>query len=353
MRKRIFPQLDGLRAVAALMVVIHHFWPESARWDTTGGRLGVDIFFVLSGYLITRTLLNAQAVSPEGRSMTLKKFYARRIRRIFPVYYVTLALAATIPSERTIALLWHAAFLSNLLFILKGRFVGAGGHLWALAVEQHFYLFWPWLVLFIPRKFLGSAATAMIGIGLLFRIIGGLRDWTPVTMYVMTPGAFEALGAGAWMAAWMERREDAPERLGWWISAVGLAGLAFWGLRVGTSGTTVGPVCSLLFTELSRALMLTWLIAQAVWGIPGWIGRMLESIPARAIGRWSYAIYLSHNFFFAMMKARPRHLPGLSIHDSQALLALAVTLIWSAACYHLLEKPLLARPPVQRDMIPA
>src|SRR5208282_504948 len=121
MKKRIFPQLDGLRAVAALMVVIHHYWPESARWDTTGGRLGGDIFFVLSGYLITRTLMNAQVVRPEGRSSILKKFYTRRIRRIFPVYYVTLALAATIPAERTMALLWHATFLSNLLFILKGR----------------------------------------------------------------------------------------------------------------------------------------------------------------------------------------------------------------------------------------
>jgi peptidoglycan/LPS O-acetylase OafA/YrhL len=353
MKKRIFPQLDGLRAVAALMVVIHHYWPGSARWDTTGGRLGVDIFFVLSGYLITRTLLNANAIWPEGRSMTLKKFYTRRIRRIFPVYYVTLALAATIPSQRTIALLWHAAFLSNLLFILKGRFVGAGGHLWALAVEQHFYLFWPLAVLWIPRRKLSSAALLMIGTGLLFRMIGGLREWSNVTMYVMTPGAFEALGAGAWLAVWMERREDAPERLGRWTSAVGLAGLVLWGLRIGTVDTAVGPVCSLLFTELSRSLMLTWVIAQAVWGIPGWIGGMLESAPARALGRWSYAIYLCHNFFFAMFKARPRHLPGLSIHDSQAVLALAVTLIWSAACYHLLEKPVLTPTPVQRDMIPA
>ena len=344
MKKRIFPQLDGLRAVAALAVVIHHFWPGSMCWDRTGGRLAVDLFFVLSGYLITRTLLHSRLETPQKPGTILKRFYLRRAWRLFPVYYVTLAIACLIPAERAVSMMWHAAFLSNAYFILRGHYVGAGGHLWALAVEQHFYLFWPLVALWIPRKYLSSAAVAMIGTGLLFRLIGGLRGWSAITLDVMTPAAFEALGAGALLACWMETHEETPERCGCWISTVGLVGVLFWGLHLGTVGTIAGRRSWFMLTEMSRSFILTWVIAQAVWGIPGWIGRVLESVPARALGRWSYAIYLSHNFIFAMFKARPHHVLGLSVHDSQAVLALLVTLTWSMACYHWLEKPLANYP---------
>jgi peptidoglycan/LPS O-acetylase OafA/YrhL len=176
-------------------------------------------------------------------------------------------------------------------------------------------------------------AGLLIAAGLGVRLIGMVHGWSTLTLDVMTPSAFETLGAGAWLAGWMESREDLPERLGSYMNVALAAGLALY-------------ACPPLFTELRRALLLTWLVAQAVWGIPGWIGQALESVPARALGRWSYAIYLSHNYFFAMFKARPHHLAGLSVYDSQAVMAFAATLAWSMACYHLLEKP-LARPQPQ------
>lgn len=338
-KKQIFPQLDGLRAIAALAVVVHHFWPGSVRWDLSGGRLAVDFFFVLSGYLITRTLLRSRLQTPRDPLAILKRFHLRRIVRIFPVYYLTLAIACLIPSERTVSMMWHAVFLSNVYFILRGHYVGADGHLWALAVEQHFYLLWPLVVLWVPRSRVFAAAWGMIALGILTHWIAGIVGWSDLVIDVSTPSAFGALGVGACLTCWMEGREAVPDRFGMWISAVGLAGACFWGIDL-----MGGHWCRLLFTEFSRSLLLVWIVAQAVWGIPGWIGTFLESFPARELGRWSYAIYLSHNFIFAMFKARPHHVFGLSMYDSQAVLALAVTLAWSAACYYLLEKPIANYP---------
>jgi peptidoglycan/LPS O-acetylase OafA/YrhL len=341
LNKKIFPQLDGLRGLAAMIVLIHHYWPGSVRWELSRGRIGVDIFFVLSGFLITRTLMRAIQKYPGEPAHVLKYFYIRRFYRLIPVYYVTLMLIFMIPADRTVFLFWHVAFLSNIYFVLQGHFIGASGHLWALSVEQHFYLFWPFVLILTPGKHLAKASAVMIGAGLLFRFIAGIAGVSDLAINILTPTAFETLGAGALLAVWMQGREDAPERLGRWISMLGIFGAAAWTLQAVVAKTPSGPWFHLMLIEFSRGLVLAWVVAQAVWGIPGCIGVFLESAPARAIGRWSYGIFLSHNFFMAIFCARPHHLPLLSLHGSQVALALAATFAWSFACYHLLEKPLL------------
>src|SRR5262249_53574073 len=161
-------------------------------------------------YLITRSLLRAQDRTPNDRSSLVRDFFKRRVLRIVPVFYVTLLLSLTLRHQRTPDIVWHFAFLSNVDFILKGTFVGANAHLWALAVEQHFYLFWPFVVLFIPRAFLSRAASAMIGTGLAFHALAIARGWSYLTFDVMTLAAFEALGCGALLACWMQDHEEVP-----------------------------------------------------------------------------------------------------------------------------------------------
>jgi peptidoglycan/LPS O-acetylase OafA/YrhL len=342
--KRYFPQLDGLRVLAAATILIHHYWPASVRIDWSKGRLGVDLFFAMSGYLITRSLLRRRETSPQAPLSAFKAFQQNRLVRIFPLYYVTLLLAASMPSERHLSLLWHFAFLSNIYFVLQQRFVGAGGHLWALAIEQQFYLFWPLVVLWIARRRMAQAAIAMVAVGVLFRLLGWFQGWSSLTTSVLTPTAFESLGCGAWLATWMETREDRPERAHPVISAIGIVGLLLWLPElIWAEESTPGYVVHLLLTELSRAFLLTWLIAQSVWGIPGWIGSLLQSAPARLLGAWSYGIYLSHNFFLGIYRRVPHHVGSLSLYDSQASLALLTTVAWSAALYYLMERPLNER----------
>ncbi len=146
------PQLDGLRAIAVMAVVFQHFAPSGWSKVIPWGGLGVTLFFVLSGYLITGILLKGR----EEPGM-LRHFYIRRALRIFPVYYATLLIAAllAIPPVRE-TFWWHAFYLSNVLFALKNSYFGAVSPFWSLAVEQHFYLIWPWVVLFVPRKRLGD-----------------------------------------------------------------------------------------------------------------------------------------------------------------------------------------------------
>src|ERR1035437_7461 len=113
-----YPQLDGLRGLAALVVLAHHYWPGSALWDPTGGRIGVDFFFVLSGFLITRSLVRDRAEAPGNPWPRLLRFYVRRVRRIIPLFYTTLALGALLRWDRIrVSLPWHLSFLSNVYFI--------------------------------------------------------------------------------------------------------------------------------------------------------------------------------------------------------------------------------------------
>ena len=336
MKRQHFPQLDGLRGAAALMILAHHYWPGRDFWDPTGGRIGVDFFFVLSGFLITRSLLLDRQLTEESRWTLLKRFYVRRATRILPLFYVTCAIAVWRGWMKPVnGLYWHLSFLSNVYFIKEGRFVGAAGHLWAVAVEQHFYLFWPLILLFLPKRFLRAASLAMMGTGVLFRAAAGCLGWSKLTIDLLTPGAFEALGAGSFLAC----SEGAGLLLG-------LTGLILAAVRIACHSASGGDWLSLTGTELFRSLLLAWLIASGIRGIPGWIGRCLGSTPARALGHWSFAIYLSHNFILCGIAAEmSNRVPGAII----PFLALGVSLAWSMAAYQFIEKPLCERRHIERE----
>jgi len=309
------------------MILAHHYWPGRDFWDPTEGRIGVDFFFVLSGFLITRSLLLDRQTSQDSPWTLLNRFYVRRAWRILPLFYITCAIAVWRGWMRVnTGLFWHLSFLSNFYFIKEGRFVGAAGHLWAIAVEQHFYLVWPLILLFAPKRFLRAAALAMIGTGVLFRAAVGCLGCSKLTIDLLTPDAFEALGAGSFLAC--------SEQSGFLL---GSTGLILTILRLVCRTTNVGDWFSLTGTELSRSLMLAWLIAAGVRGIRGWIGRGLESAPARALGKWSFAIYLSHNF---VMCGTVATMGRSGLENSIPFIALGLTLAWSMAVYNLIEKPL-------------
>ncbi len=147
-RKDFIPELDGLRGIAVLMVLWVHLPMDSLgetieglRQAVVPGGVGVDLFFVLSGFLITRILLVDRE---QGRS--LRNFLIRRFLRIFPIYYLLLAiLAAWMSWEEIVAC---ATYTSNYLFLFKSR-TSLLEHTWSLAVEEHFYLLWPPVVVFL------------------------------------------------------------------------------------------------------------------------------------------------------------------------------------------------------------
>ncbi|MHC2479153.1 acyltransferase family protein [Rhizobium leguminosarum] len=163
------PQLDGLRAIALLSVFYSHFWQESSNL----GHLGVRFFFVLSGFLITNILLNVKGHDNHTAGITV--FFARRAARIWPPYFLTLGfcwLAAgplRLPMMQE-SLPWHALFLSNIWYATHGSEPWALGHLWTLAVEEQFYLIWPFVILALPSRHFLKLCGALVSCTVLYRV---------------------------------------------------------------------------------------------------------------------------------------------------------------------------------------
>ncbi|MCA9796198.1 MAG: acyltransferase, partial [Candidatus Eremiobacteraeota bacterium] len=165
---RYLPQLDGLRALAVAFVLWHHL--SRGLWTTAWlawGWFGVRLFFVLSGFLITRILVRErERVLAEEitRKEALVNFYARRSLRIFPVYYTYVLIDTIIRMvvfhQDCPALGWYLVYVQN--FGFAAGLPAVNLHLWTLAVEEQFYWFWPLVVLFLPARHLKRAIVAMI-----------------------------------------------------------------------------------------------------------------------------------------------------------------------------------------------
>jgi peptidoglycan/LPS O-acetylase OafA/YrhL len=270
------PALDGLRAIAAIVVIVHHTQgPELAKANLGG--LGVWLFFVLSGFLITGILLDAREKA--GLLANLGIFYARRSLRIFPLYYlVLLAVALTVPSIWA-GLPWHAAYLSNLYFPLRHDW-DTGSHLWSLAVEEQFYLVWPLLVLSLPRRALLPLFIASAAVGPICRY--ALRG-NEFAAYMLLPCNLDCLCMGA-VLAWVARHGD--------MRRFSLACLAGGAPLLAYSFTIYGRPEHGAVQAIGAALTFTWAVATCA------TKRIapLEWPPVLYLGKISYGLYLWHGF---------------------------------------------------------
>jgi peptidoglycan/LPS O-acetylase OafA/YrhL len=192
-------------ALSVTAVLIDHFWPTCILDFVDLGHIGVRLFFVLSGYLITGILLRFRSSIEARRSdaaTALRRFYIRRFLRIFPPYYALLALMVVtkLPGVRN-TLWWHTGYASNFLFALQGSWTPwVTSHFWSLAVEEQFYLVWPFLILLVPRSRLVAVVIAIIVSSPLFRLIALLAGANDVALYVATPSSLDALGLGSLLA---------------------------------------------------------------------------------------------------------------------------------------------------------
>lgn len=210
------PALDGVRGLAILLVILHHGISVDRlnRFDTwiynlaDSAWVGVDLFFVLSGFLITGILLDARASRGYFRN-----FYARRILRIFPLYYLALLLlfwvyrplvASGDQSLRHLSdeQVWYWAYLSNFLVAGTGRWPEAAPfiHFWSLAVEEQFYLVWPAIVFLLKPRHLKSACLACIFGAFTLRLLLVFSGASPISIYVSTACRIDALALGALVA---------------------------------------------------------------------------------------------------------------------------------------------------------
>jgi peptidoglycan/LPS O-acetylase OafA/YrhL len=272
---RHFPALDGVRGVAILMVIAHH----AALFDS--GWIGVDLFFVLSGYLITGILVGARADPHYFRN-----FWMRRALRILPACAAFLAVLLVISpwllGERLPAhQIWLWLFAANLTIARHGfsAVPPYTAHLWSLAVEEQFYLIWPFVVLACSVRTLRRVCVAGIVLALAFRVLLHLHN-TGLAIYVLMPTRMDALLVGGWLAITPVSRRTAGLVGGaaGMLTVVILAGHEAHSRLVETIGYTAiavtGGALVSLATQDERVI------------------RVLSWRPFRTAGKYSYAAYL-------------------------------------------------------------
>jgi len=309
------PALDGVRGLAILAVLLFHFvaprdpkGPIDAAitWLFSYGALGVDLFFVLSGFLITGILYDSRADPSYFRN-----FYMRRVLRIFPLYYGVLVIVffvvPAIPAlhgSEIAGLRSHQAWAwlygVNIYLAIHGGWVLSYiEHFWSLAIEEQFYLAWPlvvWLLAANPRLFLTfSLAAAIASFG--GRIIASLSGASPIVMTVLTPFQLDALAIGGFLAVYLRQPDgEAGARriiVPMTLSGIGLLLLQFGVRQFSEYGNAVESLRSGAFHLLLAALLLKALCAptSSVWS------RFFRSSPMIVLGKYSYGLYVYHHFF--------------------------------------------------------
>jgi polysaccharide chain length determinant protein (PEP-CTERM system associated) len=309
------PALDGVRGLAVLAVLSFHFVAQTTATSAAEaaavavfsyGLLGVELFFVLSGFLITGILYDSRAEPGYYRT-----FYMRRVLRIFPLYYAVLAvvflvlplLPALHGSE--IARLrehqaWAWLYAVNVYLALQGAWsLSYLQHLWSLAVEEHFYLLWPVVVRLLggrPRALLGACLGLALG-AFASRTAAALLGANAVATAVLTPFHADALCLGAFFAVWLRQPggEAAVRRV---LRPLGLAAAAWLAAdltwqRLGAPGLELARAArGGLFRLGCTLLLLAVLLAPP----SSWLGRGFRSRPLAALGQHSYGIYVYHHF---------------------------------------------------------
>ena len=366
-RLRRVPGIDGLRGVAVLAVVLYHFFGTIMP----GGFLGVDVFFVLSGFLITSLLVREYAVT--GR-VNLKKFWLRRVRRILPAALVVLmvvtAVAGTVGGDPAVGL--PSQFLGTLFFAnnwvqiaeSQSYFADSGvqvfAHYWSLAVEEQFYLIWPllfivvmWLARRARRRNLPVAVTLVLALcSAAWMAVSYRPDADPTRVYYGTDTHAFGLLIGVALALWLTSHAGAPEADSWPPSRslslsqrrIGVAGaIAFLGVCVlfAVMPDTQAVTCrgGMLVASLLTAVALFAVIRES-----GPLSLLMRVGLLRWLGERSFSLYLWHwpvmILVTEIMRRMSHEGAGAQSQWTPGLMALAISLPLSALSYRWVETPI-------------
>ena len=287
------PQLDSLRTFAVLLVMIGHFFPEDMWINfTPNGRIGVTLFFVLSGFLITQILIRSKISISKGKTTILrsfKDFYIRRTLRIFPIYYLLLLILFLIGFQNINPYIgWYLIYSSNFIFYFLKTFDGQLAHTWTLAVEEQFYLIWPFIILLFSKRKLLALIVFFFIFGIVFRIIC-FKYTSNTFFFILTPSSFDSFACGALLA--YSRIYDVKLNINKYL----------------LKGLVIVNFIILILMFIFRKNFYSWVflptiistlslivIAKASIGFNGFLKKILENKILVYLGKISYGLYLYH-----------------------------------------------------------
>jgi len=324
---RRLPQLDGLRAFAFLAVFTHHALGLPLGW------IGVDLFFVLSGFLITGIL-----VREKGATRYFRTFYLRRFLRIFPPYYLFLTVALLVTGASFVPeSWWYLLYLSNIRDSFTYPFASWLSPMWSLAVEEQFYLVWPLVVAGLSRQCLARFCLTLLVLAPAVRALLTLTFASFRPVYHLLPARMDLLAAGGLLALLQmgnRGRFQKMARIGPAVAAVATGTFALLAAMMPSFRTSAN---SFLFNTLGYSLVLIAMsgILAAVLGMKeGVVFRLLSNRAVIFLGTISYTLYLVHKLVLtAVRSVVPYPLPAAAV-------TLALTVVWASASWYLLEKPL-------------
>lgn len=285
-------QLDGLRALAMIGICWDHWVPEAWSFGLPF-EIGLYFFLVLSGYLITGSLLRIrekeESQDSGWRWRAWKEFQWRRGLRIMAPYYAALFLAAIFLGPKLWSHLhWYALYLGNFHIALLGEWPDGVSHFWSIAIQQQFYLIWPALVWLTPKRFLALAMILFAGIAGLWGYFEHLASPPFIWPHKLSLNWFDFLGIGGLMALAIHRGLPLASKL--WKLMLCVCSGAYLLLKFGIAPAWIGPFSG---TILAFALCGVIATASIAWRNP--LGRLLESKVLQKVGLLSYGVYLYHN----------------------------------------------------------
>ncbi|MBX7097951.1 MAG: acyltransferase [Myxococcaceae bacterium] len=359
------PALDGVRGLAIGLVLLVHFigdLPAESRFEkvvmqlATYGSFGVDLFFVLSGFLITGILFDSKA-DPHF----FRNFYARRTLRIFPLYYGVLAVIFLglrwVPffqgpqmDELVARQGWAWAYAINVHIAREGTWsLPYLGHFWSLAVEEHFYFLWPLIVWSFKRDTLLKVCVGFIVGSFALRLAMYFADVNALAIYTLTPCRFDGLCLGGFLAVAV-RGDGPPEHwLAWLRKAAWRLSVPAFGFIVVTflinSRTDFGRDVLRPLRESCWAACFAAVVCFALTAKPGGlVAGFFTSKVMTFLGKYSYGLYvfhamlsywmLEHHVLDDVLKVVPWHFGAVLVH---AALGVGLSVVAALLSYHLYE----------------
>ncbi len=326
--------LDGLRALSIVIVLLGHWrysdgypFSEVQAWLPLEPRLGVCLFFIISGFLITTLLLREK---DKFGSISLKLFYLRRSIRIFPPFYCYMAVVAVLwglgvvqiaPGSFASGALYYRNFHPGDEMIL--------GHVWSLSIEEQFYLLWPLFVLVLNPRACMLAALALIALRPAVRLFRHGYLLPPDGVAAFVDAGMEVILYGALLALIMHVPRGARLAIktcqGTW--GLFIPWIVLWICTL-VAAWVPGPLTWLL--QQTRDLMLTWFLLWCIWNADSGFGRFLNWKPVAWVGVVSYSLYLWHPIFLMSF-----HGWAFAFPQNMVFVFLAASL-----SYYLVEQPL-------------
>ncbi len=360
----MIPGLDGLRAIAILLVFASHSDLIEFGW------VGVQLFFVLSGFLITGILLDMKDSLPSGKYFT--RFYGRRFLRIFPLYYFYLALMVVVAhwlirvdfrtstTQIFFDQVWYAVLYIYDIFYRAAWFHPSQflDHFWSLSVEEQFYIVWPLLLLLVPQKYLKRLFISFVILGFGFRILLYLwylsgdslwffREPFGLVIYSLPFSHLDAFAFGAYISRYKIWRPKAQLLI--LALLIPIVGFATTYVTTGSIGviSALGYDSSLAsgYEFIWAHTLLNYFFALLIYSVvrEKVLVRFLEMPWLRYLGKISYGMYVYHLalIWFAWELFEERAQDGPEYYWLKFAIALSATILVSTLSYYFLERPIL------------